>query len=455
MAAFPEARLQCPPSKIHSGRMNRVSCKTKDSQYHHFIPRFILRNFASSSQPPSGPSQSSKRRQKKRRNAFINSIDLESGNIGPSWISEEFGIRDMYREGNKDDAFELEKRLSELERQAAEIIQRAIDTFATPGNVLRLHRGDRDCLRKFFFLMKYRNRNLHQRHGHDSLDTYEGEDKEVLADYMKRKGFKSPRDVWLANIHAFISLEMDPDLKWIPRIQSTAYQLDAITFILHAQGSFTAFCTPASPSQEFVLTENSYGVFEGPTSPLIDPESGAILGCLDLEYHTFAPISPRLIIVFRSFLLGDVADDGSRQMRALLFDLLRQLRTKPDQARSLLHDLPVVKCHNSYSTIKDGKAVPVHGYKGPRSSDVFFFKCFPLAAGHVDLINEIFLSRPGQRSTSPSAPELRSSIPSAPICETGGRASKSSLTPRMTRARSTSESLRRCSRSSVALRSEV
>lgn len=172
MAAFPEARLQCPPTKIHSGRMNRVSCKMKDSQYHHFIPRFILRNFASSSQPPAGPSQSSKRRQKKRRDAFINSIDLESGDIGPSWISEEFGIRDMYREGNKDDAFELEKRLSELERQAAEIIQRAIDTFATPGNVLRLHRGDRDCLRKFFFLMKYRNRNLHQRYGHDSLDTY-------------------------------------------------------------------------------------------------------------------------------------------------------------------------------------------------------------------------------------------------------------------------------------------
>lgn len=299
----------------------------------------------------------------------------------------------MYREGNKDDAFELEKRLSELERQAAEIIQRAIDTFATPGNVLRLHRGDRDCLRKFFFLMKYRNRNLHQRYGHDSLDTYKGEDKEILADYMKRKGFRSPRDVWLANIHAFLSLEMDPDLKWIPKIQSTAYQLDAIRFILHAQGSFTAFCTPASPSQEFVLTENSYGVFEGPTSPLIDPESGAILGCLDLEYHTFAPISPRLIIVFRSFLLGDVVDDGSRPMRALLFDLLRQLGTKPDQARSLLHDLPVEKCHNSYSTVKDGKAIPVRGYKGLRSSDVFFFKCFPLAAGHVDLINEIFLEQ--------------------------------------------------------------
>lgn len=137
----------------------------------------------------------------------------------------------MYREGNKNDAFELEKRLSELERQAAEIIQRAIDTFATPGNILRLHRGDRDCLRKFFFLMKYRNRNLHQRYGHDSLDTYEGEDKEILANYMKRKGFKSPRDVWLANIHAFLSLEIDPYLKWIPKIQSTAYQLDAITFL--------------------------------------------------------------------------------------------------------------------------------------------------------------------------------------------------------------------------------
>ncbi|KAF4545398.1 uncharacterized protein LTHEOB_5231 [Lasiodiplodia theobromae] len=271
------------------------------TQFHHFIPRFILRNFAAATQPPSGPTKRRGKSKGKPHDCFINSINLQSGNVEPCQL---------------------------------------------------------------------RNNGFHQRYDHDSLDTYNSDDKEHLREYMEKRKFKRPKDVWFDNIRQILALEMDPEMRWAERIQQTAYTHDALMFILHAQGSFMSFCAPKLAGQEFVLTENAYGIFEGPVSPRIDPDSGELQPGVYTEYHNFAPIAPDLMVVFRSFILPTLIDEGDQAERA---------------------DLPVGKCGNNYSKIVDGKFVPLNGYQGPSADHVFYFKCFPLEPRHVGLINELLL----------------------------------------------------------------
>ncbi|KAB2571433.1 hypothetical protein DBV05_g9907 [Lasiodiplodia theobromae] len=361
------------------------------TQFHHFIPRFILRNFAAATQPPSGPTKRRGKSKGKPHDCFINSINLQSGNVEPCQLRSEFGIVDMYREKDMGDGYDLEKRLAQLESDAATIIRKAKKTFATRTNILALRRSERDCLRKFFFLMKYRNNGFHQRYDHDSLDTYNSDDKEHLREYMEKRKFKRPKDVWFDNIRQILALEMDPEMRWAERIQQTAYTHDALMFILHAQGSFMSFCAPKLAGQEFVLTENAYGIFEGPVSPRIDPDSGELQPGVYTEYHNFAPIAPDLMVVFRSFILPTLIDEGDQAERAVLLNAMKQLHIKPESADSILQDLPIGKCGNNYSKIVDGKFVPLHGYQGPSADHVFYFKCFPLEPRHVGLINELLL----------------------------------------------------------------
>lgn len=376
-----------------SNTVGRPGKNTERSQYHHFIPRFILRNFADPNQFPTGPAKGRRKSKSKRRDALINSIDLHSVNVEQRWLSSEFGIVNMYREEDMGDGYDLEKRLSVLESDAARTIHKAKEALASGDRTLSIPRGERDCLRKFFFLMKYRNSHFYQRYNHESLKTYNSMDKRALSAFMKDRNLKRPKDVWFLNIRTFLSLEMDAKKQWMDKVQTLAYRDDALMFILHAQGSFMSFCTPESEEQEFVLTDNAYGIFEGPVSPFINAGLGTIHDGLCIEYHNFAPISPKLLIVFRSFVLPTPEDDGDTELRTVMLDAIRQLHIKPDATDSILKDLPVTKCQNSYSKIMDGKVVALPSFQEHRSDDLFFFTCFRLKPDHVDLINEIFLEQ--------------------------------------------------------------
>jgi hypothetical protein len=54
---------------------------------------------------------------------------------------------------------------------------------------------ERDLVRKFLFLLKYRGSIFHWRFYHDNAEYYEANDRELLWEYMAGKGFKRPMDV--------------------------------------------------------------------------------------------------------------------------------------------------------------------------------------------------------------------------------------------------------------------
>lgn len=153
--------------------------------------------------------------------------------------------------------------------------------------------------------MKYRNSALYDRYNHDSITAYDSNDKHRLESYMREKGFKSLRDARYANLKAFLDLEMDPDMLWISKVQSQASPDDAMMFITHMQSKFMAFCQPVAEEDELILTHNAYGVFEGPSDSLFDQATEKLVEGPYTEYHNFAPISAKLIIVFEKHVAGE------------------------------------------------------------------------------------------------------------------------------------------------------
>ena len=367
------------------------------SQYQHFIPRLILRGFAQDScsvrSSCVSTALSKKQRNKHKKlgkDGVLHFIRTQDGSLGNSLLSRHYGMVDMYRDMHAVDQHSLEKKLSHLEAQAGQLLARARKTFLQPAGSLTLTKPEKDTLRKFLFLMKYRNGVFFSRFNVATIDDYTADDKEKMRKYMQNHGFQSPREVWLANIHAFIELEMDPRRKWHIDIQRSAYPDDALLFILHVDQSYMAFCKPQSVDDEFVLTDNVFGIFEGPNSLAMNPVTSELDRGIWTEWHNFAPVSSSLLIILRSiYLPGDV--HGAVVDSKKIYRNLLAMHPSPERAVSMLQDLPVRRCTDSYSTVRHNKVVINPAYQGPSSNDQYTFECFELESMQVNLINSLVL----------------------------------------------------------------
>ena len=362
------------------------------SQYHHFIPRFLLRNFAVFKNPGRSvpkTSQKSKNRAPKPQKLAI--IDLQSGDFKQGDVGDTFGIVDMYRdfEDADRDQHKLEKKLSVLESDAGVIIARVKQLYDAGKKEVQLLRKDRDLLRRFLFIMMYRNTIFAGRF-EKARENYDSNDREKLLAYMDEKGFQRPRDVWFANIRAFLEADLtkeSPDV--LSDIIQGAYPMDATWFVMHLQSSFLAFCTPRNDADEFLLTQNVYSCFEGP--------SGADLYS---DYHRFAPISPKIMIVLRSNLLpcADVEEDENTTSMKRFLELTNSMHLDPSTAGSWLEDLPVIRARNNYSQVVNGK-VELLPTRVSRDKHIFHFPFISLDHEHVQKINMICLEQAARMKT--------------------------------------------------------
>ncbi|CAF9938921.1 hypothetical protein IMSHALPRED_001139 [Imshaugia aleurites] len=362
---------------------------SSSSQYHHFVPRFLLRNFAVFKNPGKVvPKTSKKGKNRTPQPQKLTVLDLQRGEFKQGDVSETFGIVDMYRDFEEVDRDQqkLERELSVLENAAADILARVKRIHDAGKNQVQLSRKEKDTLRRFLFIMMYRNSSFAKRFQTSRKD-YDADDRVEMLAYMDERGFQSPRDVWFANIRAFLKVELDED--WpnaLENLSRRAYPSDARWFFTHIQAFFIAFCTPKKTEEEFLLTQNAYGVYEGPTSagPWTD-------------YHRFAPVSPKIMIVLRSLLLpfaGVEQDAGIRQM----LESTKSMHPDPDKAGSFLEDMPVSRAGNNYSRVINGR-VELLSTKMSRDKHIFYFPFFALDHDHVQKINMICLENAHDTST--------------------------------------------------------
>ncbi|KAI9767499.1 MAG: hypothetical protein M1839_004487 [Geoglossum umbratile] len=382
------------------------------SQYHHFVPRFILRNFSHPYKPPNSQSGFTKRGRRKPVNGYyvgdpmLHGINLanSTAEITETPVAKTFGQMDMYRDfAHSSNQHHIERQLSQLEARASEIISKIRKAFEAKATNIWVTRTDRDALRKFLFIMKYRGSLFYKRFRHQHIDDYKENDKEKLHRYMREKGFQKPVDVWFDNIKAILELKIATDFKWVDTIRNRIYPDDAEWFINNMQHFYLALCTPNSPDDEFLLTENAYSIYEGRDSYTFDPQTNQITLKCYTETHIFAPISPRLIFVLRNLLLPiplEDQDEATRNQRQSMMDLTTVQHNHPDEGITMLEDLPITKARNSYSKVENGKLVTLDGKPHiPKCGDKFNFRFFPISSDHIGIINGVMLEESREIST--------------------------------------------------------
>jgi hypothetical protein len=148
-------------------------------------------------------------------------------------------------------------------------------------------------------------------------------------------------------------------------------------FIFHAQHSYIALCTPTEKDNEFILTNQAYNLFEGPTHNTFSVKTGDYVRGTYLYFHEFRPISPRLIIILYSGTLPEALEDKNSKVKKARQKILYRASTQflePENIRSILEDLLVTKAINSYLRVVNSRLELAPGESGtPQFQDRFTF----------------------------------------------------------------------------------
>jgi hypothetical protein len=330
------------------------------------------------------------------RDFVLNRVDfrLDDPVVTETLVKSVLGEQDMYRDSNMSESRqqEIEGEFSKIESRAATVFQKITKAFKQRKTGLSLTRQDRNLLRKFLFLLKYRGPTFRERFSHESIDDYSADDRHLLIKYMREKKFKRPIDVWLHNLRVLIDLKMDIDRKWMDDLPNRMYPEDAKWVILHCEFSYLAICTPSRLDDEFILTDNCYHVYEGRSNEVFHPSSGNMESLSWIAFHEFAPISPKVMIVLRSFLLPSAVDDANPAIKDTKQHMWSALvgNVFGRDTTSILSNLPIEKAENSYSQIVDGALRLLPGEDGTASAKhTFLFKFFSIDTEHVNKINGI------------------------------------------------------------------
>jgi hypothetical protein len=150
-------------------------------------------------------------------------IDLarEVPQLCESPVKRTFGLADMYRDvSNASDHHFLEKEIGKLESQASSIIAGIRKAFESQQSGFSMSRQQRDTLRKFLFIMKYRGPTFHRRFHGDGSGKYNADDTNQFNKYMQEKGYQNPVDVWFKSIKTILDLKLDLEGKWKKKIGS-------------------------------------------------------------------------------------------------------------------------------------------------------------------------------------------------------------------------------------------
>lgn len=337
--------------------------------YDHYIPQFLLRNFSNYNDLlATGLSE-----KKAKQRCKVSFLNLEDGIISDRKVANVFGEQNMYVDKR------IEDKLGKLEEKASKILKEIRQAFDRGEREFSLTRVDKDELRRFLFIMLYRNRTLKRRFP-DSSDEYNCEDKELVLEYMLERKVANPKTVWIQNIETFLETPIPSDGAWEEKNIPQASPGEAMWFFAHLNSRFLSFCCPKDLSlgkDEFFVTENAYGIYEGPNNP-----SGWT------DCHVFAPVTPKLMIVMRQNFLqktGHPVGDMARAEMCKLIGSGNNIDNK--EGLSILMDLPlepprVVYCGNQTSP----------GFIDTYSSqDTFIFKFTHLGTKQLQLVNTIFL----------------------------------------------------------------
>lgn len=257
------------------------------SQYQHYIPRFILRNFALDDHL---------KHSKERHDIYCFNVNERRLHITD--VDTSYGMTNMYADiRNTADINYLETEISHLEQKASSIIQRCTDLSETR---IVLSLLELETLQRFLFVMSFRFPARRSQFEGGSLNEV---GLREVQEFMRRKGRSETIEAWLENIKG--ALREDPG-----KLLQSSDIMQTHGTDYWARNKFSFICIwEAEEPDEFILTENGFGLWEG--------ECGNFF--TEHAYHYFYRISPRRILVHAKVYFKPQARDGliGKEYRAI------------------------------------------------------------------------------------------------------------------------------------------
>ncbi|RIA89091.1 hypothetical protein C1645_738901 [Glomus cerebriforme] len=184
----------------------------------------------------------------------------------------------MYKDLNNEDVMHVENKLSELERQASETIHNIVSVSQTKDKIV-LIRKDLEDLRKFLFIMNYRNGH---RWSQFTSERFDSATRLEVKNFMKQYNLQRPEEVWLQNIREILDTPHS-EVKDNQKI----FSIDRYDYKHRMMECFLVIWQ-AGENDEFIITNNGFGIFEGITGIVVP---------FQFVYHSFYVISPKLVLV--------------------------------------------------------------------------------------------------------------------------------------------------------------
>ncbi|PBK73421.1 hypothetical protein ARMSODRAFT_952487 [Armillaria solidipes] len=345
-------------------------------QFHHSIPRFILRRFQT------GPRKSKAERRKEYIQTHVDPdhvfyYDLVSGSLDVRSIGTIYGLKNLYRDAsNPSNVNELEEKLSVLERDAAVIIEGLHSSLASGKAILKRH--DLERLRKFLFIMHYRNCGR----SYFNPDHPAGgrQARPWLERYKAKHQCQTHTDVWLHVLRYYLDTPHSQILDvaeaeyrqhgWWKIHNPAATHIDPNfeqyqTIAYHIQAERYSFCIwEANAASEFILTSQGFGLWEGRS------------GTGDYIHRMFV-VSPRIAIVLRA---NSSPHEGPLPVNSTLLKIRQEERT-----------VKLVNGESSFIFPEGTDPVSVNWNLFRSPDDLFTFSITRLSLSETDAFNAVLL----------------------------------------------------------------
>ncbi|TDL16308.1 hypothetical protein BD410DRAFT_808217 [Rickenella mellea] len=405
---------------------------TAGPQYHNYIPRFVLHRWkveSDDSNEASVPRTVRKKRKKQRKRGIpkesINVYDVQQDELSlrSTDFCQIYGDVDMYKDpDNSEGVYHIEKAFSKLENEACQVIRKLEKAHSDGALHVVFRREELDTLRKFLFILNYRNSSRSRQFINGDFT----ELTRVEVDAFKEKHkLKDHRAVWLFNIKHLISTP-----HWEVSEDDRILVFDRMDYdyeMKQRQIGFYQVPRDDPWDSEFLLTENSFGLWEGviiPSTSSVNPMLGGGSNyCFQMT--RIYPITPNIVVILRDSILS-LQDHFFMQILPILpilpesyfANFPRSWATVMYDPRPLIDPREVVRKPAFQRTAAERRAVEdlqIRGMIGgrvvyTRSKDLLDFQIHPLTSSQTGKVNTMILINCEEKITFKSASALYHSI---------------------------------------------
>ncbi|KAG0308132.1 hypothetical protein BGZ98_008882 [Dissophora globulifera] len=290
-------------------------------QYHHYIPRFILRTFSDTPRWSRGPPQAEMEGQEgfvlenpsgkgtrerklkggngKFEHQLIKMYRVKDKRITLEDIGKVYGDLNMYRDITLDNCMMFEELLSRLESSAANIVQ----VILSGSQEISMTRTKLMDFKRFLAIMMFRE---HERRRQYAEDIFDPMTRMSIQKHMRINNITNIQDVWFENLKWILKTPTKEitdisegfDASENPMAAGMAYKgpvhyLELMDFSDLIRDYVCIWEAPEGT--EFILTDNCFGCYEG---------------FMGIVFHSFFIVSPKyaVVLVNRLYMWHDLRD---------------------------------------------------------------------------------------------------------------------------------------------------